>query len=287
MVKIIDGKKLAKVINDQTVQAIVRLKEKRPNLAIILVGDNPDSALYVKNKEKTGKRVGVDTHLYKCEADLGQAKILEIIDFLNRDDLIDAIMVQLPLPAGYGYKTDEIIARISPAKDVDRFHPQNIKAVRRGQTDILPPVFAVVLEMLKSIKFSLAGKKITIIANSKIFRNSFKDLLNNVYQAQAIAGQPDESDLLSKTRQADVLVSVVGRPKFIKKEMIKPKAILIDVGITRRPDGIYGDVDLEDVKDKAKFVSPVPGGVGPMTVAITLQNVLKLYQRRRLKNQPK
>ncbi len=280
MVKIINGRQLAEAINDKTVQEIVRLKEKRPNLAIILVGDNPDSALYVKNKEKMGKKVGVDTHLYKCEADLGQDKLLEIIDFLNQDDLIDAIMVQLPLPKGQGYNTDEVIARIDPAKDVDRFHPDNIAAFVRGQTKILPPVFSVVLEMLANIDFNLADKKIVIIANSQVFGRSFVELLVNNYQAQAEACQPDDSDLIKKTSQADVLVSVVGRPKFIKKEMIKPEAVLIDVGITRLEDGIYGDVDIEDIKNKASFVSPVPGGVGPMTVAITLRNTLELYKQR-------
>ena len=277
--KIIDGKQLAEKINDQTVQEIVRLNH-RPNLAIILVGDNADSDLYVKKKIETGKKVGIDTHLYKCAADFGQEKILEMIDFLNEDPGIDAIMVQLPLPKESGYDTDAIIARIKAEKDVDRFHPENIKPIISSCSEhhILPPVFGVVFEMLKSINCDLKDKQVSILSKSEIFGGSLAKVFN-CKGAQAAVCHPDDPEIILKTSQADILVPVIGRPKFVKKEMVKLEAVIIDVGITRDMGSIYGDVDFEDVKDKAGYITPVPGGVGPMTVALTLRNTLELYKR--------
>ncbi len=280
--KIIDGKALAEKINDQTVQEILKLGDKRPNLAIILIGDNPDSDLYVGKKIETGKKVGIDTHLYKCEADIGQARVLQMVDFLNNDPEIDAIMVQLPLPKDHGYDTDEIICRIKPEKDLDRFHPENIKNMLEhfSGRSILPPVFAVIFEMLASMNIDLKNKKAAIISKSDIFGGNLAKVF--IFKgAEAFTVHPDDRGLGEKTVQADILIPVVGRPKLVKKNMIKDGAIVIDVGITRDMGSIYGDVDFEDVKDKEGYLSPVPGGVGPMTVAITLRNALELYQQNR------
>lgn len=280
MAKIIDGKALAEKINDKTVREVVKL-DRRPNLAIILVGDNPDSSLYVGKKEKKAKEIGIDTHCYKCDEDIGQAKMLEMIDFFNKDDLIDAIMVQLPLPREQGYNTDEIIARIKPKKDVDRFHPSNIGPITTtcDFNMIMPPVFGVILEMLASIDCDLEGNKVTILANSEIFGGSLAKVLE-CRGAECSVVSADDTKAKEKCSQADILISVIGRPRFVKKDMVKKDAVIIDVGITREMGSIYGDVDFEDVKDKAGYISPVPGGVGPMTVAITLRNVLELYKRR-------
>ncbi len=284
MAKIIDGKKLAKKIKDNIVKEVTKLGA-RPNLAIILVGNNSDSELYVSKKEKTAKIVGVDTHCYKCEAGVGQEKILEIIDFLNNDETIDAIMVQLPLPKNKGYDTDKIIKSIKPEKDVDRFHPANIGPITKACSPelILPPVFGVILEMLKSINCDLENKKIKMIANSQIFGGSLAKALE-CKGAKTTLCQAEDPELVSKCAQADILIPVIGKPKFIKKKMIKPGAIIIDVGITREMGSVYGDVDFDDVKDKAGYISPVPGGVGPMTVALTLRNTLELHKRRRRSN---
>ncbi len=280
--KLIDGKALAEKINDQTVQEVLRLEGKHPNLAIILVGDNPDSEIYVNKKIATGKKVGIETHLYKCDADIGQDKILEMIDFLNKDPAIHAIMVQLPLPKNQGYEADEVIKRISPEKDLDRFHPDNIRRMLDdfGDDIILPPVFAVIFTMLSSINIDLKNKKAAIVSKSEIFGGNLAAVFK-FKRALAEVIHPDDKDLIGKISEADILISIVGRPKFIKKEMVKDGAIIIDVGITRDMGSIHGDVDFDDVKDMAGYISPVPGGVGPMTVAITLRNALKLYQQNR------
>ena len=280
MVKIIDGKKLAEDINNQTVLEVQTLP-RRPNLAIIIVGDNPDSDLYVSKKEKKAKEVGVDTHTYKCEQDIGQGKLLETIDWLNQDDMIDGIMVQLPLPKDGDYNTDEIIKRIRPDKDVDRFHPENIKPIRETCSDkhIMPPVFGVVLEMLKSISIELEDTKVTILSKSEIFGGSLAKALE-CKGAKTTVCSADDPEVSEKSRGADILIPVIGKPKFVKGDMIKEDVVIIDVGITREMGSVYGDVDFEDVKDKAGYISPVPGGVGPMTVALTLRNTLELYKRR-------
>jgi len=280
MAEIIDGRMLAEKINDKTVAEVKNLP-RRPSLAIILVGENQDSELYVSKKEKKAKEVGVDTHLYKCEKNIGQEKILETIDWLNKDDEIDAIMVQLPLPHQQGYDTDEIIARINPDKDVDRFHPDNIGPIREScsQDHILPPVFGVILEMLKSVNCSLEGAKVVILSKSEIFGGSLAKALACKGAVATLCG-PDDAELKEKCREAEVLIPVLGKPKFVTKDMVREDAIIIDVGITRELGSVYGDVDFDEVKDVAAYISPVPGGVGPMTVAITLRNTLELYKRR-------
>lgn len=276
--QLIDGKKLAEKINDETVKEIFEMGQ-RPNLAIILVGDNPDSELYVKKKIETGKKVGIDTHLYRCRADIEEQEILDMIGFLNKDPRIDAIMVQLPLPKDQGYDTDKIIESIDPEKDLDRFHSQNIRTMNENFSDelILPPVFRVVLEMLGSIKCGLHGKQTVILANSDKFGKNLKNVLTYM-GAEVQVCRADDPGLIDKCSRSDILISILGKPKFVKKEMVKKGAVIIDVGITRDQGSTLGDVDLDDVKDTAGFVSPVPGGVGPMTVAFTLHNALELYK---------
>jgi methylenetetrahydrofolate dehydrogenase (NADP+) / methenyltetrahydrofolate cyclohydrolase len=277
--QLINGKALAEKINDEIVKEIVALGQ-RPNLAIILVGENPDSELYVKKKIETGKLVGVEAHLYKCRADIGQSEVLEMIGFLNRDPLIDAIMVQLPLPKDQGYDTDKIIESIDPDKDLDRFHSQNIKTMNDNFSDdlILPPVFRVILKMLDSIKCEIKDKQITILANSDIFGRNLGNVLE-FRGAKVSICRADDPDLIKKCSQSDILISILGKPKYVKKEMVKNGAVIIDVGITRDQGSTFGDVDFEDVKDVAGFISPVPGGVGPMTVAFTMRNALELYKK--------
>ncbi len=282
MTNIIDGKALAKKIKGQIVKEVAKPGAKRPNLAIIFVGNNSDSCLYVEKKEKAAKEVGVDTHLYKCAPDIGQEKVLETIDFLNKDEAIDAILVQLPLPQDQDYNTDEIIACIKPAKDVDRFHPENIGPIRNTCDSglIMPPVFGAVLEMLNSINCQLEDKLVTIISNSEIFGSSLAKALE-CRGAQTNVCSANDQELAAKTQEADILIPAIGRPKFITRDMIKEEVIIIDVGITRDKGSVFGDVNLTDVKDKAGYISPVPGGVGPLTVALTLKNTLELHMRRK------
>ena len=278
--KIIDGKKLAKKIKNNIVKEIAKLKGERPNLAIILIGDREDSKLYVKLKEQEAKKVGIDTHLYRCPENITEREALEMIDCLNSDELIDAILVQLPLPNGFD--TDAIILAIKPSKDVDGFHPDNLESLFKtcDHGKIMPPVFKVVLKILENINCEIKNKKICIVANSEIFSKSLSHILE-CRQAEVSIAHANDANLRSKTSQADILITAIGKPKFIKKEMIKKGAVIIDIGITKIKDKVRGDVDFEDVKEKAGYITPVPGGVGPMTIAMAFENTLELYKKRR------
>lgn len=278
MVKIIDGKILAEKIKDQVAEEIYALNGPRPNLAIILIGDRADSKLYVNLKEKEAKRVGVDTHLYKCPENISEGELLEMIKCLNEDELVDAILIQLPLPEKID--TDAVIMAVDPAKDVDGFHPGNLEKILKNHKPgaLMPPVFAVVLEMLKSIDYDVGGKRVCVISNSDIFGKSLAQVLTSGGAKVEIA-EAEDKDLKEKTSRADVLISAVGKPKFIKKNMIKADAVIIDIGITKEDGKVCGDVDFNDAKGKAGYITPVPGGVGPLTIAMAFKNSLELYKR--------
>ena len=277
--QIIDGKKLAEIIKDDLIKKIVKLGA-RPNLAIILVGKRQDSSLYVNLKEKEAKKVGIDTHLYRCPENITEQEILDIIEHLNKDELIDAILLQLPLPENLN--TDKIIKAINPNKDVDGFHPENLKKLLStcDHKKFMPPVFEVVLEMLKSINYELKNKQVCIVSNSNIFGKSLAKVLE-CKQAKVEVIHGDDKNLKNKTSKADILITAVGKPEFIKKDMVKKDAVVIDVGITKEGKKVYGDVDFKDVKNKVGFIAPVPGGVGPMTIAMAFKNTLELYKRRK------
>jgi len=285
--QIIDGKKLAEKIKDNLVKEIVvetchGTSIRRPNLAIILVGERDDSSLYVGLKEKEAKKVGIDTHLYKCPENITEQEVLEIINHLNKDELIDAILVQLPLPENLD--TNKIIKAIDPDKDVDGFHPDNLDKLLKScdHKNIVPPVFEVVLEMLKSINYELPDKQVCIAANSDIFGKSLAKVLE-CRGAKAVVARGDDKDLKNKTSKADILITAAGNPGFIKKDMAKKDAVVIDIGITKKGEKVCGDVDFKDVAEKASFITPVPGGVGPMTIAMAFKNTLELYKRRKIK----
>lgn len=277
MAKIIDGRKLAEQIKDQVTKEIFKLRGPRPNLAIILVGEKEDSCLYVKMKEREAKKVGIDTHLYKCSADIDEREVFSTIDCLNKDNSIDAILVQLPLPGGFD--TDGIIQAIDPRKDVDRFHPDNIKELLTtcNHQHVMPPLYNVVLRMLKEIEFDLKQKQACIIANSEIFQKALAKTLECRGAIVDTCFFGDE-DLGKKTVKADLVISAVGQPQYITSAMIKKDAVIIDIGITKQDKKVLGDADFEDLKDKAGFISPVPGGVGPMTIACLFENTLYLYK---------
>ena len=282
MSKIIDGRGLAEKIKDNIVKDILKLKGKRPNLAIVLVGEREDSKLYVSLKEREAKKVGIDTHVYKCHQDISEIELFETIKFLNRDESIDAILVQLPLPDGFD--TDGIIMAIDPAKDADGFHPANLEKLFNSceHEDYIPPVYGVVLEMLNSINYDLMHKKACIIANSDIFGRGLAWVLKckNVY---ADITDANDYKLKEKCLSADIIISAVGQPKLIKKNMVKKDAVLIDIGISKQDGKVCGDVDFDDVEETAGYITPVPGGVGPMTIAMAFKNTLKLYKRRHSK----
>jgi methylenetetrahydrofolate dehydrogenase (NADP+)/methenyltetrahydrofolate cyclohydrolase len=282
MSKIIDGQALAEKIKDKIVEEIVKLGGARPSLAVILVGERPDSELYVSLKEKEAKKVGIDTHLYKCAENISEQELLDMIKCLNEDEAIDAILVQLPLPAGVD--TDTVIRSLDPAKDIDGFHPDNLEKLLKSCDfqGLMPPVFATVLKMLKSIYYEVKGKHACIIANAAIFGQSLARVLACRGAKIALCHYGDK-DLADKIAAADILITAVGKKEFIKKDMVKQGAVVIDIGITRQDGKVVGDVDFDDVKDKVSFITPVPGGVGPMTIAMAFKNTLEIYKRRHRK----
>jgi len=271
MVEKIDGQKIAERIKDDVAQEIYKLKGPRPNLAIILVGERPDSKLYVSLKEREAKKVGIDTHVYLFAETSSEDDLIATINFLNNDPEIDAILVQLPLPENFN--ADRIIANLDPEKDVDRFHPQNT-----NDTQILSPVFASILESLEDVKYKLDNRETAVIYNSLIFGQSLKNVLEKESVSVNLISSDDPA-LNVKTKTADIIISAIGRPHFIKADMIKADAVLIDVGITKIGNKILGDVDYESVKEKASYISPVPGGIGPITIACLFKNTLALYKR--------
>lgn len=276
MVKIIDGKKIAEKIKSEIVKEMLRLNIKI-GLTIVLVGKRKDSMLYVNLKEREARKIGIDAHVFAFENDTTEEQILNIIDFLNKDDLVNAIIVQFPLPKKMN--VNKIVKSINPKKDVDSFHPENLKNMFE-ENSLKPPVFDSILEILDSINCKIAGKKVCVLANSQVFG---KNLVKIMEWKGADAKMVKQKSLNIKleTREADILITAIGKPNFVKKNMVKKGAIVIDVGITKVKDKIYGDVDFKNVKDKVKCITPVPGGVGPVTVATALRNALILRKNDR------
>ncbi len=280
--QIIDGQQLATEINQRTAREIFNQSpEQRPGLAIILAGQRPDSELYVKLKEQKAKEVGIDTHLYKIKNKETTDDILELIKFLNQDPEINGILIQLPLPDKYD--TDKIISAIAPQKDVDCFHPTNVQKLRTYQPEkemILPPVYGAVLLILEKIYFIPTGQQALVLANSDLFGQGLKDILETKEIKVSVA-KPSDKDLKNKIKQADLLITALGKKHFIKGDMIKPNAVVIDIGIVREGGKVYGDVDFAEAKEMSSAITPVPGGIGPLTIAKVLENTWRLTKQQR------
>jgi methylenetetrahydrofolate dehydrogenase (NADP+)/methenyltetrahydrofolate cyclohydrolase len=268
MTKIIDGKALAEKIRKKLKEKIATSKI-RPGLAVILVGHDEPSHLYVKLKEKACHEVGIYFEKYLFFYNTLEKEIIEKIQSLNKNLNIHGIVVQLPLPKHLD--EDRIIEQIDWRKDVDGFHPYNIKNLLAGSKVIEPSLIKSILELIKATRMSLKEKKTAILANSDILIQPLKYLLEKK-KAQVVVRKAGDY-FQDATQEADLIITAYGRPRFLKAGMIKEEAVLIDVGINRTENGqTVGDVDFEDVKDKANFISPVPGGVGPLTVAFLLEN---------------
>ncbi len=271
--QIIDGKKIAAEIRAEIKKEIAELGIV-PGLAVILVGADPASHLYVGLKEKAAAEVGIHFEKYLFFATEPEEKIIAKIQELNARPDIHGIIVQLPLPQGYD--ENKIIAAIDPKKDADGFHPENIKKLLAGESEIIPPVISGTLKLIESTGVELKNKKIAILANSEILAKPLEKILTG-NDIQTII---TPATLTTEISDADIVISVLGRAKIITADAIKPGAILIDVGTTRLDDGTtVGDVDFASASEKASWITPVPGGVGPMTVAELLQNVLHLAKK--------
>lgn len=276
--QIINGQELAEKINLTTCDNIFD-QEIFPSVAVILIGKNPASQLYVNLKKKACEKVRIDFHLYEFPEPYQEEKIIEVIQFLNQDPEINAILVQLPLPSGLD--EEKIIRAIDPRKDVDGFHPENLAKIKQGQPMILSPLTLGVDAMISETKVELKNKKIVIFANHDLILEPFKYLYGAHNQVEYV--NPDDPQAKEKCHTADILIVAIGRPLYVTNEFIKQGAIVIDIGINKLNNKTVGDVDFENAILKAGFISPVPGGVGPLTIAFLLKNTVTLYYQQKQK----
>ena len=267
----IDGKALAAKVKGR-VAAAVKTLPRRPGLAVVLVGDDPASQVYVRGKEADCAECGIRSFPYRLPADTSQQALLDLIRKLNDAPEVDGILVQLPLPAPLD--AEPVIAAIAPDKDVDCFHPYNVGRLNIGTPVFQPCTPAGVMEMLREYGISPAGKRCVMLGRSNIVGKPMAMLLLHENATVTIAHSKTQ-DLAELTRQADVLVAAVGRPKFVTADMVKPGAVVIDVGMDRDENGkLCGDVDFDGVSQVCGAITPVPGGVGPMTISMLLENTL-------------
>jgi methylenetetrahydrofolate dehydrogenase (NADP+) / methenyltetrahydrofolate cyclohydrolase len=272
----IDGKQIAKEIKEKIKQEVANLNTK-PGLAVILVGEDPASEVYVRNKEKACQAIGYYSEKIVLPKETTEKELLDLVEKLNNNNEIHGILVQLPLPKHID--SDKVIATINPKKDVDGFHAINIGNLLIGKDTIVSCTPKGIIELIKSTGIDISGKEAVVVGRSNIVGKPVSVLLlqNN---ATVTICHSRTKDLKSHCLNADILVAAIGRPKFITEDMVKQGAVIIDVGINRLEDGkLVGDVDYENVKEKASHITPVPGGVGPMTIAMLMQNTLECYKK--------
>jgi methylenetetrahydrofolate dehydrogenase (NADP+) / methenyltetrahydrofolate cyclohydrolase len=277
--KTIDGRALAQQIKDEVRAQIAKLGIT-PGLAAILVGNDEASKLYTKIKERAARRAGIMFSLYRFGEDAAEEEVVKTVNWLNRDEEIDAILVQLPLPSHLD--EHKIISAVAPEKDVDGLHPANVKKILAGNSArVLPGLILGIIQLLQSTGEDLSGKQAVIAARSPEFTGVLAYVLNEFGVSNKVIN-PDTPDAKRSLASADIVIVAVGQANWLKAEDIKQDAIIIDVGTNRREDGnIVGDADFADCSQKASWITPTPGGVGPMTVAMLLKNTVTLSQRRR------
>lgn len=271
---IIDGKALAKQKRAEMTQIVQELKAMgvTPGLAVVLVGEDPASEIYVRNKHKACEEVGIYSRVIKLPEDTKEEDLLKLIDELNQDNALDGILVQLPLPKQIN--PDKVIERILPNKDVDGFHPVNAGKLLTGQTGFVSCTPLGILELIKSTGIDISGKEAVVIGRSNIVGKPVAHLLLQENATVTICHSKTKN-LKEVCQRADILVAAVGKPQLITADYVKEGAVVIDVGINRLSDGkLVGDVAFETVKEKASYITPVPGGVGPMTITMLLSNTL-------------
>ena len=275
MAKIIDGKAISAQIRDEVKQkvSVLRQEGKEIALAVIQVGTDPASGVYVNNKKKAGAYVGIQSLSYELPEETTEDELLALVEKLNGTDSCHGILVQLPLPAHIN--ADNIIRAISPKKDVDGFHPMSAGALCIGEPGFVSCTPAGIIQLLKRSGIGIAGKRCVVVGRSNIVGKPAALLLLRENGTVTVA-HSRTADLREICRQADILVVAIGKPKFINREYIKEGAVVIDVGIHRQENGkLCGDVDFEDVSEVCGAITPVPGGVGPMTIAMLMENCLQ------------
>ena len=275
---IIDGKKEAKLLREEIKKEILKIKKSKnkvPGLTVILIGNYTPSQIYVKNKEKNSKEVGMNSDVIKYSDDVSEKEILSKIKELNNDQNVSGILVQLPLPKQID--KEKIINSIHPSKDVDGFNPVNVGNLSSGYQGLVPCTPMGCLMLIKKVEKNLSGKHAVIIGRSNLNGKPMAQLLLKENCTVTIVHSKTKN-LQQECLKADILVAAVGVPNLVKKDWVKKDAIVIDVGINKLNDKIVGDVEFDQVKDIAKAITPVPGGVGPMTIACLLKNTLECFK---------
>lgn len=281
---LLDGKAIAAAVRAEARAAADALKAQgvTPGLAVILAGEDPASAVYVRNKARAADKVGIDARTIRMPADVTAAQVLAEIDALNADDAVDGILVQLPLPPSVSpEETAQILDRVDPAKDVDGFHPDNLGRLAAGEPRLVPCTPSGCMRLLAEAGVDPTGKRAVVVGRSVIVGRPMALLLLNAHATVTVC-HSRTVDLEARVREADIVVAAVGRRQMIKGSWIKPGAVILDVGINRNEEGkLVGDVDFADCREIAGAITPVPGGVGPMTVAQLMMNVCHAAARRR------
>lgn len=272
--QIMDGTAMAREIRkglSKEVQELVKAG-KRPGLAVVLVGEDPASQVYVKMKKRGCKEVGIDSREYLLPDTTSQEQLLKVIDDLNEDPSVHGILVQLPLPQGLDEQ--EVINRINPLKDIDGFHPVNVGKLYIGLDTYVPCTPAGVIEMLQQMNYDISGKKAVVLGRSNIVGKPVAQLLLQ-QNATVTVCHSRTKNLKEECRQADILIAAVGQSELVKADWVKPGAVVIDVGINRVDGKLVGDVAFDELQGIAGWITPVPGGVGPMTISMLLKNTVK------------
>lgn len=273
MSKIIDGKKYSAKLKEELKKEVLSF-DKKPSLVVISVGDNPASKVYVKQKEKCANYIGIEySHIHFDE--INDDELCKKIEFLNNDSNINGIIVQLPLPKGFN--EERVVNMVSPSKDVDGLTYINSGKLLNNKDCLVSCTPKGIMHLLKEEKIDLCGKNVVVIGRSILVGKPMMNLLINA-NATVTLCHSKTKDLEKITRKADILVVAIGKKQFITRDMVKKGAIVIDVGINRYEDKLYGDVFYDDVYDKVKKITPVPGGVGPMTVVMLMENVINAYK---------
>jgi methylenetetrahydrofolate dehydrogenase (NADP+)/methenyltetrahydrofolate cyclohydrolase len=278
--QIIDGKMLASRIRERTAQQVAEIRDRLgrpPGLAVIQVGEDPASQIYVRNKRNTSVQLGLNSFAYDLPADTREDALLALVTELNRRPDVDGILVQLPLPASI--RADRIVGAIDPLKDVDGLHPLNLGWLCSGHPRLVSCTPAGIMEIIRSTDTVLKGKHAVVVGRSNMVGKPTAMLLLNEHATVEICHSRTR-DLAAECRRADILVAAVGQPRLIPGAWVKPGAIVVDVGTTRLPTGLCGDVIFEEAKEVAAFITPVPGGVGPMTIAMLMHNTVRAVQLR-------
>ncbi len=279
---ILDGKKLAQQIRSELAEEVIEFIQNNgvvPCLAAVLVGEDPASEVYVRNKRKACEEVGIESQLHRLPAAVTSEDLLRLVAKLNKDDEVHGILVQLPLPPQID--ASRVVHAISPAKDVDAFHPENVGRLVQGKPRFLPCTPHGVQQLLMRNNIEIAGQHVVVVGRSDIVGKPLAIMLAQRGpggDATVTICHSRTRDLAAITRQADILVVAIGRPKFVTADMVKPGATVIDVGINRTDQGLVGDVDFDAVREVAGAITPVPGGVGRLTVALLLRNTLVAAQ---------